>query len=290
MANSKKRLATNVAGAFFVDSTCIDCDTCRQLAPETFKELGDYSSVFCQPGTEAQEQAALRALVACPTGSIGCEKAFDAKAALAQFPMLIEGEVYYCGFNSEKSYGANSYFVKHADGNWLIDSPRSTAHLLKAFELMGGIKYIFLTHRDDVADANEFAEHFKAERIIHRDELSALPEAEIVIETNEHEDFSADFRIICVPGHTKGHCLLLYKNKYLFSGDHLHFDRDSRHLAAFPDHCWYSWQEQSASMSRLAVHSFEWVLSGHGQSVCQSRDQNRVQLLELAETMKSIKR
>ena len=33
MANPKLRLEENVAGEFFVDSTCIDCDTCRQLAP-----------------------------------------------------------------------------------------------------------------------------------------------------------------------------------------------------------------------------------------------------------------
>jgi hypothetical protein len=36
MANIKKRLPENVEGEFFVDSTCIDCDACRQLAPGTF--------------------------------------------------------------------------------------------------------------------------------------------------------------------------------------------------------------------------------------------------------------
>jgi ferredoxin len=49
MANFFKRLKTNVEGNFFVDSTCIDCDTCRQLAPATFSEEGDYSAVFRQP-------------------------------------------------------------------------------------------------------------------------------------------------------------------------------------------------------------------------------------------------
>ncbi|HYM37872.1 MAG TPA: ferredoxin, partial [Nitrospiraceae bacterium] len=36
MANVEKRLSTNVAGSFYVDSTCINCDTCRQLAPKSF--------------------------------------------------------------------------------------------------------------------------------------------------------------------------------------------------------------------------------------------------------------
>ena len=33
MANVKKRVRENVPGDFFVDSTCIDCDACRQIAP-----------------------------------------------------------------------------------------------------------------------------------------------------------------------------------------------------------------------------------------------------------------
>ena len=31
MADRRKRLAGNVAGPWFVDSSCIDCDACRQL-------------------------------------------------------------------------------------------------------------------------------------------------------------------------------------------------------------------------------------------------------------------
>ena len=49
MANIKKRLPQNVEGEFFVDSTCIDCDACRQLAPETFTESGSYSVVYAPP-------------------------------------------------------------------------------------------------------------------------------------------------------------------------------------------------------------------------------------------------
>ena len=71
MANLKKRLPTNVEGEFYVDATCIDCDACRQLAPDTFAEVGDYSSVYAQPQTEEQTRKATRALLACPTGSIG---------------------------------------------------------------------------------------------------------------------------------------------------------------------------------------------------------------------------
>ena len=36
MADRSRALPQNVTGDFFVDDTCIDCDTCRQIAPETF--------------------------------------------------------------------------------------------------------------------------------------------------------------------------------------------------------------------------------------------------------------
>ncbi len=42
---------------------------------------------------------------------------------MKDFPLVVEEPVYYCGYNSPKSYGGNSYFVRHAAGNWLIDSP-----------------------------------------------------------------------------------------------------------------------------------------------------------------------
>src|SRR5271168_4532571 len=49
MANPKKRVPENVPGDFFVDSTCIDCDACRQIAPSVFGEAAATSFVKAQP-------------------------------------------------------------------------------------------------------------------------------------------------------------------------------------------------------------------------------------------------
>src|SRR5947199_4296673 len=100
MALPELRLAENVVGDFFVDSTCIDCDLCRQIAPETFKQVGEQSAVQRQPETPAKEFAALKALVTCPTASIGTTGGRSAKAAIDAFPELIEENVYFCGFAS----------------------------------------------------------------------------------------------------------------------------------------------------------------------------------------------
>src|SRR5256885_11724561 len=104
MASLNKILPQNVPGNWFVDSTCIDCDTCRQLAPRVFGEADGYSFVQKQP-TDADERLALLALVSCPTGSIGTRGRSNAKLVLDDFPLLIDGDVYYCGFTSPKSYG-----------------------------------------------------------------------------------------------------------------------------------------------------------------------------------------
>src|SRR5690349_12144186 len=124
MADRALRVLENAEGSFFVDSSCIDCDTCRQLAPATFADQGEHSYVHIQPRDESDHRTALRPLVACPTRSIGCSDKTGAAQAVADFQLQVAPRVFYCGVNSRKSYGGNSYFVRHPEGNWLIDSPR----------------------------------------------------------------------------------------------------------------------------------------------------------------------
>ena len=276
----------NAPGDFFVDSTCIDCDTCRQIAPAVFGQAATTSFVKAQPVAGADRRVALRALLACPTGSIGDLGGDDVKAVMGDFPLPIEGPVYYCGYNSPKSYGGSSYLVRHPAGNWLIDAPKFVAPLVRRLEELGGVAHIFLTHRDDVADADRYAAHFHARRIIHRDELSAQPDAEVVLDGNGPMELAPGFLAIPTPGRTEGHCVLLVQDRFLFTGDHLDWDRDRRRLAASEDYCWYSWPEQAESMARLADFRFEWVLPGHGQRVRLPADEMRAEVLRLADEMR----
>src|SRR5688572_29665964 len=138
MANEKLRRPENLPGEFFVDSTCIDCDTCRWVAGASFKQAGNMSAVLRQPETPEERRDAIHALLSCPTASIGCtgdkKEIFD---RAKDFPLPIAGGVYYCGFASKDSYGAASYFIKREGGNVLIDSPRINAGLAKAIQGMG---------------------------------------------------------------------------------------------------------------------------------------------------------
>ena len=288
MANIKKSVPENVPGDFFVDSTCIDCDTCRQLAPAVFGEGPGHAFVHRQPAEPDDRRRALHALVCCPTGSIGSRGEDRPQTVLDDFPLLIEEPVYYCGFNSPKSFGGNSYFVRHPAGNWLIDSPKYLPRLLRRFEALGGIAHIFLTHQDDVADARLYAERFRSRRYIHQTELSAQPGAEVVLDGEEPIALAADFLAIPTPGHTRGHSVLLLGERFLFTGDHLDWDRHEKRLDASYDYCWYSWERQTESMARLAEFSFEWVLPGHGQRVRLPRDEMRRQMQQLVARMRRL--
>jgi glyoxylase-like metal-dependent hydrolase (beta-lactamase superfamily II)/ferredoxin len=287
MASREQAVPENVPGRFFVDATCIDCDTCRQLAPATFGETGDTSFVKLQPRDDGERLAAVRAVVACPTGSIGVADAREASEAAAEFPLPIAEGVSYCGFNSRKSFGGNSYFVEHPDGNWLVDSPRFVERLARRFAERGGIRHIFLTHRDDVADADKYAARFGAERIIHALERSAQPDAERVIDGFDPIELAPGFVAIPTPGHTRGHCALLYGERFLFSGDHVWWSRLRGRLNASRDVCWHSWREQVDSVRLLDRYSFEWVLPGHGERAYFPRDEMRRQVSRLVEAVRA---
>jgi 4Fe-4S single cluster protein len=58
MANPKKRVPENVPGDFFMDSTCIDCDACRQIAPAVFGEAAETSCVKAQQVASAARRQA----------------------------------------------------------------------------------------------------------------------------------------------------------------------------------------------------------------------------------------
>jgi glyoxylase-like metal-dependent hydrolase (beta-lactamase superfamily II)/ferredoxin len=285
MADPRRSVPENVPGDFFVDATCIDCDTCRQLAPATFAEADEYAFVKRQPDGVDDRRQALRALVCCPTGSIGNAGNDRAADVMDDFPLEVDGPVHYCGFNSPKSYGGNSYFVRQAAGNWLIDAPKFLPRLVRQFEKLGGIEHIFLTHQDDVADAGRYARHFGARRYIHREELHSQPDAEVVLDGESPLPLAATMLAIPTPGHTTGHCVLLFDDRYLFTGDHLAWDRHASRLTAFRDYCWDSWPRQKQSMRRLLNFSFEWVLPGHGQRMQLPADEMRRKLEELVDRM-----
>jgi len=71
MASLTEKREENISGNFYVDSSCIDCDTFRWMAQSTFSRVGKQSAVSHQPSNLEEEIKALQALLSCPTNSIG---------------------------------------------------------------------------------------------------------------------------------------------------------------------------------------------------------------------------
>ncbi len=254
----------NIDGHFFVDSTCIDCGACRKFAPVNFGATGEFAFVKQQPQSVTEELEAKQALVACPTGSIGTTQKTNLEKAQNSFPLKIAPEIFINGYNARDSYGADSYFIQSSSGNWLVDSPRFTKKLVRKFEELVGVKYIFLTHQDDVADSDLFAKYFQAQRIIHKLDAHSSKEAEIVLSSDEDRIIDQG-KIIFTPEHTKGHQVLLWDDKYLFTGDHFAWLNRRNRFGSFRDACWHSWEEQIKSVEKLrSLTEVQWVFPGHG--------------------------
>jgi len=73
MADKTDKWPENAAGKFYVDTECIDCDLCRETAPDYFdrNEEGGYSYVSKQPESEDGIAECMEALEACPVTAIG---------------------------------------------------------------------------------------------------------------------------------------------------------------------------------------------------------------------------
>ncbi|KAG2424761.1 hypothetical protein HYH02_015143 [Chlamydomonas schloesseri] len=319
--NGREPRPENAPGSFFVDKTCIDCDTCRWMAPETFGRVGAQSAVVAQPaaGDRQGRVRALQALLSCPTYSIHVTDRTPAELKAAQqglpapvpglpppppppplltaprLPAAVPDEapgsaaaapeaaaaaaaaapaaaaaaagssvaaepsgeplrpgVYYTGWTTEKSYAGCPYLIVRPEGgNVLVDSPRYNPVLAARLAAAGGVRYMFLTHRDDVGDHQAWADHFGAQRILHEKECNSrqgtdkveiklrgegpwvltaggevVPRSEAGVGAAAGAAAGAahqpDVEFVFTPGHTAGHvCLYYAPQQVLFSGDHL---------------------------------------------------------------------
>ncbi|XP_078448480.1 metallo-beta-lactamase family protein isoform X2 [Wolffia australiana] len=271
-ASTRRRRSQNTEGEFYVDERCIDCDTCRWMAPETFQRISEQSAVYKQPSGAEERMRALQALLSCPTASIHTEKpSAEIRQVQESFPLPIDEQslpgVRFCGYHSEKSFGATSYLVIHPNGNILVDSPRYDKGLARRIRMLGGARYMFLTHKDDVGDHHLWHDEFGLERIIHSADVEAFTaDAEMQLHGEGPWSLGVDFDLIHTPGHTKGSVCLLYKPlKVLFTGDHLAASEDME-LTMFEQYSKDSGL-QLGSIWKLMNSDFLWILPGHGRRV-----------------------
>ena len=73
MADKEDINPENIKGTFYVDSQCIDCDLCRETAPNNFRREEDegYSYVYKQPENDDEREQCVEAMDGCPVEAIG---------------------------------------------------------------------------------------------------------------------------------------------------------------------------------------------------------------------------
>lgn len=299
---TRGRLSTNTDGNLYVHESCINCDVCRAMAPATFDAARGQSRVHTQPtvGTD-DHTAALRALISCPTGSIRMEdaKAGSAaggvRAAASTLPEELTAVgapgVFRNGYTSPNSFGATSYTVvgsaagAGSDGaaaasvSYMVDSPRFSPVLannlrrLVASSSAPPLTYMFLTHKDDVADHARWADALGVRRVIHETEVTVSQGTaaceEILTGEGPWTLPGCDVQVLWTPGHTRGSlCFLDATKGVLFSGDHLALAATAdggRALGGFRRYTGYSWDVQIDSVAALAAQPWTLLLPGHGR-------------------------
>ncbi|KAI3894222.1 hypothetical protein MKX03_022647 [Papaver bracteatum] len=236
MKLERQRRTQNVEGGFYVGKK-------RQV----FALVDRKSAVYKQPSCEKERLNTLQALLSCPMGSIHTEKpANDILEVQETFPLPIDEQ---------------RIPIKQGI---LLCSPRYTEKLARKIELLGGARYMFLTHKDDVADHKKWSKRLGCHRVLHSQDVEDhTADVEAKLEGSGPWNLGNDFELIHTPGHSKGCVSLFYKPlKVIFTGDH--FSKEQSELNCLFGYNTIIIQEW---IQKLLDFEFEWILPGHGRRV-----------------------
>ena len=75
MPDKSRRYKDNIRGKFYVDTDCIDCGLCSQIAPQNFCHSKDknHDIVYKQPTDNIELELCLEAVEYCPVEAIGSD-------------------------------------------------------------------------------------------------------------------------------------------------------------------------------------------------------------------------
>jgi glyoxylase-like metal-dependent hydrolase (beta-lactamase superfamily II) len=270
------------------------------VLPGSFEE-GSFTGVLRQPRNQADLEAARTAVAACPFGAIQLKtnrarvRPGELGSPWKSFPRRIEDNVWVLGHPSPQNFGALAYFIELAGGGLLIDPPRPSDELFRWLDEHGGVRWLLLTHRDHTHHHAEIAARFPGcRRIIGAADvrLRATPYMEATGDVEIKLGDSplpmgldgtpipegalpyTDIAVLPQPGHTPGSLCVVYRGRFLFTGDHVFYSRRLDRIVAARLQCWEEWQRQTESVRRLAAWAesgllrFAWILPGHGEWHC----------------------
>jgi glyoxylase-like metal-dependent hydrolase (beta-lactamase superfamily II) len=170
----------------------------------------------------------------------------------------------------------------------MIDSPRFEKGLAEKIDDLGGIGHVLLSHRDDVAAADRWAERFAARVWIHEADRDAAPYATDLVRGTQPVTLMSGVQLIPIPGHTKGHLAFHVDDRWLFAGDTLHWNHRREELDVTADYTFYSWDALADSIELLAQLQVEWVFPGHGMWHSMPHEAYTEEMTKLAPAMRQV--
>lgn len=167
---------------------------------------------------------------------------------------------------SPSTFDGKGFLVTGPKYNLLVDTPACTPQVIDAIRRAGGLRYLFLSHRDEIGEIEELHQAVGGAVIMHRSEADLVPcGVDLVFDT----DFEVEpgVTVVHTPGHSPGSsCLLLHRGdlKVLFSGDHILRGREGVPAPLkFP---WtWDWELQLTSARRLLTFDFDTIIPSHGK-------------------------
>ena len=117
--------------------------------------------------------------------------------------------------------GGTAYFIVENEANILIDCPAWDEVNQNYLNSVGGVRWLFLTHRGAIGKAREIQQAFGCEILIQEQEAYLLPGLKV---TRFKQDFNiGNAQVIWTPGHSPGSSCLYYPREggVLFSGRHI---------------------------------------------------------------------
>lgn len=117
--------------------------------------------------------------------------------------------------------GGTAYFIVENEANILIDCPAWDEVNQNYLSSLGGVRWLFLTHRGAIGKTREIQATFDCEVLIQEQEAYLLPKLKL---TTFEQKFNLGMaQVIWTPGHSPGSSCLYYPSEggVLFSGRHI---------------------------------------------------------------------
>lgn len=121
------------------------------------------------------------------------------------------------------TFGGTSYLIVRNEGNILLDCPAWDEANQQFLQAVGGVRWLFITHRGGIGKTKEIQSTFeKCEILIQEQEAYLLPGLRVTRFCHEFS-ISPYQKVIWTPGHSPGSSCLYHsvEGGILFSGRHL---------------------------------------------------------------------